>query len=112
MGKSYVMIRVRVPLDLHAVSCNGSGAFALATPIRVRDLLSLAVREAIGTRAPADKFARNLRSTLLGLSSGRFTVDINGRLFSDADAVVVCGDTADVRFFMPSRRQVQHSELA
>jgi hypothetical protein len=106
------MIRVRVPLDLHAVSCNGSGAFALATPLRVRDLLSLAVREAIGTRAPADKFARSLRSTLHGLSAGRFTVDINGRLFSDADAVVVCGDTADVRFFVPSCRPVTHTEIA
>ena len=112
MGKSYVMIRVRVPLDIHAVACNGSGAFALATPIRVRDLLSLAVREAIGTRAPADKFARSLRSTLLGLSSGRFTVDINGRLFDDAEAVVVCGETAVVRFFIPARRPVTHTELA
>ena len=112
MGKSYVMIRVRVPLDLHAISRNGSGAFALATPIRVRDLLSLAVREAIGAKAPADKFARSLRTTLLGLASGRFTVDINGRLFSDADAVVVCTDTADVRFFVPSRRPVPHTELA
>ena len=112
MGKSYDRIRVRVPLDLHAVSCNGSGAFALATPVRVRDLLSLAVREAIGAKAPADKFARSLRTTLLGLSTGRFTVDINGRLFSDADAVVVCGDTADVRFYTPSRRPVPHTELA
>ncbi len=112
MGKTYLMIRVRVPLDLHAVTCNGSGAFALATPLRVRDLLSLAVREALGTRAPADKFARGMRSTLHGLSSGRFTVEINGRLFSDADAVVVCGDVADVRFFIPSRRPVTHSELA
>lgn len=112
MGKSYGMIRVRVPLDLHAVSSSGSGAFALATPIRVRDLLSLAVREAIGLRAPDDKFARSLRTTLLGLSSGRFTVDINGRLFNDADDVVVCGDTADVRFYTAARRQVQHSELA
>lgn len=112
MGKSTGMIRVRVPLDLHAVTCNGSGVFALATPLRVRDLVSLAVREAIGTRAPADKFARNLRTTLLGLSTGRFTVDINGRLFNDAAAVVVCGDTVSVRFFMPSRRPVPHTELA
>ncbi|HET9096894.1 MAG TPA: hypothetical protein VFN37_09545 [Candidatus Baltobacteraceae bacterium] len=106
------MIRVRVPLDLHAVSSNRSGAFALATPIRVRDLLSLAVREAIGTRAPDDKFARSLRTTLLGLSSGRFTVDINGRHFSNADEVVVCGDTADVRFYIPARNPVPQTELA
>lgn len=112
MGKIYGMIRVRVPLDIHAVACNGSGAFALATPVRVRDLISLAVREAIGTRAPADKFARSLRTTLLGLSAGRFTVDIDGRLFSDAEAVIVCGDTVDVRFFIPARRGVPQTELA
>lgn len=102
------MIRVRVPLDLHAVTCSGSGAFALATPLRVRDLVSLAVREAIGSRAPADKFARNLRTTLLGLASGRFTVDINGRHFYDPEDVVVCGDIADVRFFLPTRRLSVH----
>jgi hypothetical protein len=102
------MIRVRVPLDLHAVTCSRSGAFALATPLRVRDLVSLAVREAIGARAPADKFARNLRTTLLGLSSGRFSVDINGRHFHDPEEVVVCGEIADVRFFLPSRRLTVH----
>lgn len=112
MGKFTVMIRVRVPLDLHAVTCNGSGAFALATPVRVRDLVTLAVREAIGARAPADKFARNVRTTLHGLSAGRFTVDIDGRLFDDADSVVVCSEVANVRFFVPARRPVQHSELA
>ncbi len=107
------MIRVRVPLDIHAVACNRSGAFVLATPLRVRDLVSLAVREAIGSRAPADKFARSLRATLHGLSAGRFTIDIDGRLFDDAEAVVVCGDVADVRFFMPAPRHVvPHTELA
>ena len=112
MGKRFHMIRVRVPLDIHAVASNGSGAFALATPLRVRDLVSLAVREAIGSRAPADKFARSLRTTLHGLSAGRFTVDIDGRLFDDAEAVVVCGEIADVRFFTPARRAVPHTELA
>ncbi len=106
------MIRVRVPLDLHAVACSDSGAFALATPLRVRDLLSLAVREAIGSRAPADAFARSLRATLAGLSTGRFTLDIDGRHFSDAEAVVVCRDTADIRFFIPARRPVPQTELA
>ncbi len=112
VGKSYGMIRVRVPLDIHAVACSGSGAFALATPVRVRDLLSLAVREAIGTRAPDDKFTRNLRTTLLGLSAGRFTVEIDGRFFSDADSIVVCGEVADVRFYIAARRPVPHTELA
>jgi hypothetical protein len=106
------MIFVRVPLDIHAVACNGSGAFALATPLRVRDLVSLAVREAIGRRAPDDKFVRSLRTTLLGLANGRFTVNIDGRAFSDADQVVVCGDVATVRFYVPSRPQPVHSELA
>lgn len=107
------MIRVRVPLDLHAVAANGSGAFALATPVRVRDLVSLAVREAIGARAPHDKFLRNVRATLAGLSCGRFTVHIDGRPFADAEEVVVCGEVADVRFFMPARRAaVRQSELA
>lgn len=112
MGKRFRMIRVRVPLDIHAVAANGSGAFALATPLRVRDLVCLAVREAVGCRAPADKVARSLRTTLLGLSTGRFTVDIDGRVFDDAEAVVMCGDVASVRFFMPARRPVPHTELA
>ena len=103
------MIQVRIPLDIHAVAANGSGAFALATPLRVRDLVSLAVREAIGARAPQDKFTRSLRTTLLGLAGGRFYVDIDGRHFSDADDVVVCcGQTAAIRFFIPSRRQALH----
>jgi hypothetical protein len=97
-----------VPLDIHAVACNGSGAFALATPLRVRDLVSLAVREAIGLRAPQDKFARSLRTTLMGLASGRYTVDINGRHFSDPDDVVVCVGIAYVRFFLPARRLPVH----
>jgi hypothetical protein len=109
MGKTlHNMIRVRVPLDIHAVACSGSGAFALATPVRVRDLLSLAVREVIGARAPQDKFTRSMRSTLLGLSSGRFTVAIDGREFTDADDVVVCGEVASVRFYLPARAPVHH----
>ncbi|HET9031222.1 MAG TPA: hypothetical protein VFN49_13700 [Candidatus Aquilonibacter sp.] len=99
------MIRVRVPLDLHAVASGGSAAFALATPIRVRELLALAVREAIGSRAPADKFQRSVRRTLAGLAAGDFTVDINGRHFSDSESVVVCEGTAVVRFFMKHRRK-------
>lgn len=107
------MIRVRVPLDLHAVTANGSGAFALATPLRVRDLILLAVREVLGSRAPHDKIVRNLRTTLAGLRAGRFTVDIDGREFADAEDVVVCGGVADIRFFLPIRRSaVRQSELA
>jgi hypothetical protein len=99
------MIRVKVPLDLHAVAVGGSGAFALATPLRIRDLLKFAVREALGSRAPYDKFARSIHRTLAGLSAGDFIVDVDGRAFSDADAIVVCEGTADVRFFLAQRRR-------
>ena len=93
-----------MPLDLHAVTADGCAAFALATPMRVRELLALAVREALGERAPHDKYQRSMRRTLAGLEAGDFTVDINGRLFSDSNAVVVCEGTATVRFFLRRRR--------
>ena len=99
------MIRVRVPLDLHAVATDGSAAFALATPLRVRELLALAVREAIGARAPHEKFLRSVRYVLAGLAGGDYTVVIDGRNFSDADDVIVCGGTADVRFFVGRRQR-------
>jgi hypothetical protein len=94
------VIRVRVPLDLHAVSAAGSAAFALATPLRVRELLALAVREAIGERAPVDKFQRAMTRTLAGLASGDYIVDIDGRSFSDGEVVVMCEGEAKVRFFL------------
>lgn len=95
------MIRVRIPLDLGAAA--GEAVFALATPLRVRELLALAVREAIGQLAPQDKFLRSMRRTLNGLSAGDYTLKIDGRSFTDPDAVVVCGGTADVRFFVKER---------
>lgn len=98
------MIRVKVPLDVHAVALGGSGAFALATPLRIRDILEFAVREAVGLRAPQDKFSRSVHRTLAGLAAGDYIVEINGRRFADADAVVVCEKTADVRFFLTHRR--------
>ena len=96
---------MKVPFDLHAVAVGGSGAFALATPLRVRDLLKIAVREALGSRAPHDKFARSIHRTLDGLAAGDFIVDVDGRRFDDADAVVVCEATAKVRFFLTQRRR-------
>ena len=93
------MIRVKVPLDLHAVATGGSFAFALATPLRVHQLIEMAVREAIGARAPHDKFLRSIHRTLAGLRAGDFIVDINGRTFADPDTVVVCEGIANVRFF-------------
>jgi len=102
--KRPLMIRVKVPLDLHAVAVGGSGAFALATPLRIRDLLEFAVREALGSRAPQDKFSRSIARTLVGLAAGDFIVDVDGRGFTDADAIVVCEGTANVRFFLSRRR--------
>ncbi len=97
------MIRVRVPLDLHAVASSGAAAFALATPLRVRDLLALAVREAIGDLAPQDKFLRSVHRTLRGLALGDYTLNIDGRTFADPETVVVCSGTADIRFFTSPR---------
>jgi hypothetical protein len=100
-----LMIRVKVPLDLHAVTVSGSGAFALATPLRIRDLLAFAVREALGSRAPYDRFARGVHRTLAGLAAGDFIVDVDGRGFADAEAIVVCEGTANIRFFLKQRRR-------
>lgn len=106
------MILIKVPLDLDAVLCSGSRAFALATPVRVSELVAMAVREVIGPRAPHDKFQRSLRATLAGLHSGRFMLDIDGRRISNCDDVVLCDLTACVRFFLPSSSAVRRSELA
>ncbi len=86
-AKNRRVIRVRVPLDLHAVA-------------RVRSLLALAVREAIGALAPSDKFDRSMHRTLKGLENGDYALTVDGRIIRDADAVVVCEDTADVRFYL------------
>ena len=96
---------MKVPLDLHAVAVGGSGAFALATPLRIRDLLAYAVREAIGSRAPFDKFSRSVHRTLAGLAAGDFIINVDGRAFVDAEAVVVCEGTVDIRFFLSKRRR-------
>jgi hypothetical protein len=99
------VIRVRVPLDLHAVAAGGSPAFALATPLRVKELVAFAVREAIGPRAPQDKFQRSMHRTLAGLCAGDFCVDIDGRVFTDSEAVIVCEGTVNVRFFLNRPRR-------
>ncbi len=103
--KTLAVIRVRIPLDLEAVARGGAAVFSFATPLRVRELLALAVREAIGELAPADKFSRSMHRTLSGLSAGDYTLNIDGRIFADPDAVVVCGSTADVRFYVKNRRE-------
>lgn len=104
------MTRVRVPLDLHTIAESGAGTFAMATPLRVRELLSLVVRQAIGARAPDDTFRRSLQTTLAGLRKGRFMLDVEGRRFDDPDDVIVCAETVEVRFYHPAARAARAEE--
>ncbi|HZW52655.1 MAG TPA: hypothetical protein VFF00_01410, partial [Candidatus Elarobacter sp.] len=100
-GKSVVgMLRVAVPIDVSAVSRTASAAFALATPLRVGDLVTAAIVEALGPRAPQDKRERVVRSTLAGLASGEYVVEVDGRVYRDPDDVAVCSGTATLRFFI------------
>jgi len=98
------MLRVAVPIDVSAVSRTASTAFALATPLRVGELLTAAVVEALGPRAPQDKRDRVIGSTLAGLTSGTYVVEIDGRTYTDPDDVTVCSGTATLRFFLRALR--------
>ena len=98
------MIRLQVPIDLTTVRETASSAFSAITPMRVDTLLALAVVEALGPRAPSDKRARCLRSTVDGLARGSFVVDIDGRIFSRPDDVVACADQVTLRFFSSADR--------
>jgi len=93
------VVRIAIPIDIGTISETECCAFALATPIRVDRLLALAVQEALGARAPADKRERGIRTTLSGFAAGKFVVDIDGRIFDRPDAVVVCSGFATLRFF-------------
>ncbi len=94
------MIRVSVPLDLSIVRSTACAAFALATPLRIEEIITLAVREAQGARAPGDKIKRCIRATLAGFRAGNFFVDVDGRSFHDPRAVILCERWANVRFFL------------
>lgn len=94
------MIRVTVPIDVDMISASGSNAFALATPLRVAELVDLAIETALGPRAPEDKRERTRRHTHDALEAGRFVVDVDGRLFFRRDQVVVCTGTVVLRFFL------------
>jgi len=94
------VVRVNVPLDLSVVRSTACAAFAFATPLRIEEIVALAVREAQGTRAPVDKIKRCIRATLAGLYAGNFFVDVDGRAFRDPRAVVMCEGWANVRFFL------------
>ena len=92
------MLRVAVPIDVSAVARTASAAFALATPLRVSDVLAAAVGEALGPRAPQDKRERVVRSTVAGLREG--WIEIDGKRYADPDHIVVCSGTATLRFFL------------
>ena len=99
-----VMIRVSVPIDVNAVLCADSSAFALATPLRVGELLTHAVLDALGPRAPQDKRERTVATTHAGLNAGDFILEIDGRMYEHCDDVAVCAGFATLRFFRRERR--------
>jgi hypothetical protein len=101
------MIRVSVPIDLNAVVVNSSAAFALVTPLRLADIVATAVIVSLGERAPQDKRDRAVRRTLDGLGAGDFVVEIDGRVYTDAEDVVVCAGVVALRFF--TRRTVRRA---
>jgi hypothetical protein len=94
------MLRVAVPIDVSAVASTASTAFALATPLRVGDLVTAAVVEALGPRAPQDKRERVIRTTLAGLTAGTYVLEIDGRVYTHPDEIAVCAGTALLRFFL------------
>ncbi|GAC1398732.1 MAG: hypothetical protein NVS2B8_11570 [Vulcanimicrobiaceae bacterium] len=102
------MIRVPIPIDLATIAATASGAFALATPLRVDRLLALAIAHSLGSRAPQDKRDRCIRTNLGAFVAGKFVVDIDGRLYDRPDSVVVCTGIATLRFFAnePGRRSL------
>lgn len=93
------MIRVSVPIDLNAVVTSACAAFALATPLRVRDVVTSAVVASLGRRAPEDKRERTIRRTLDGLRAGDYVVEIDGRAYTDVEKVIVCAGVITLRFF-------------
>ena len=98
------MIRVRVPIDVNAVLCADSTAFALATPLRVGELLTHAVLDMLGPRAPQDKRERTIARTHAGLNDGSFCLEIDGRIYEHCDDVAVVAGIANVRFYRRERR--------
>lgn len=97
-----------IPIDLATIAATTSGAFALATPLRVDRLLALAIAHSLGSRAPQDKRERSIRTNLGAFLAGKFVVDIDGRIYDRPDSVVVCSGTATLRFFAnePGRRSI------
>jgi hypothetical protein len=98
------MIRVRVPIDVNAVACADSSAFALATPMRVGELLTHAVLDALGPRAPQDKRQRTVANAHAGLNAGAYLLEIDGRFYDHCDDVAVVAGVATLRFYARHKR--------
>lgn len=112
--KRRAVIRVPIPVDIGTVAATASSAFALATPLRVDELLRLAVYEALGGRAPQDKRDRSVAATLAGMRAGDFLLEVDGRRCTELADVVVCAGFATLRFFAtkPLRRALRvHGKL-
>jgi hypothetical protein len=105
VAKAGAVIRVPVPIDFDTIEATASDVFAAATPLSVAELLALAVREALGTRAPIDKLERGIRATLAGFAVGEFVVDVDGRTYRRLEDVVMCTASASMRFFARSPRR-------
>jgi hypothetical protein len=98
------VVRVSVPIDVGMIAATTSSVFALATPLRVDELLAFAVVQAIGQHAPPDKRDRSVRATLAGFRDGRFVIAVDGRIYDRADAVVVAAGVVTLRFYSTEQR--------
>jgi hypothetical protein len=98
------VIRIPIPIDIGTIAATGGSVFAAATPLRLDQLVALAVHEALGTRAPLDKRERSVRTALDGLHAGKFVVDVDGRVCGRGDDVIVCAGTVTLRFFSTEPR--------
>ncbi len=96
------MIRVSIPTDAATVEATGSPAFACATPLRLSELIALAISTALGARAPSDKRDRSIRAAFAAFLAREFVVDVDGRVYDRLDDVVMCTQEATLRFFATS----------
>jgi hypothetical protein len=102
------VIRIAIPIDVGTIASTRCQAFALATPLRLAEILRMAVCEALGPRTPDDKLERSIDATIAGFDARKFVVDVDGKLYDDSEAVVLCAGSATLRFFStePRRRRL------
>jgi hypothetical protein len=101
------VVRVAIPTDSATVVATGSAAFSFATPLRLAELLKIAVSSTIGSRAPVDKLERSVRAVYAALMAGECVVDVDGRTYGCLDDIVMCGREATLRFFATSPGRTQ-----